>query len=200
MKREVEMSSSSSSIAHVESARSRTLNTALQIALIVGASFLVALCARIYVPIPGTPVPLTVQNFAVLLVGLALGRRRGFAALALYLAEGAAGMPVFSPHGPGGIAQILGPTGGYLIAYPFVAGLVGYLSERGTLTFLRAALAAFAGEVLLFACGISWLYVWTHSLARALAFGLYWFVFAEILKVMFAAGAVRTWHALFPRE
>jgi biotin transport system substrate-specific component len=191
---------SSSSAVHIAGARSRTHGAALQVALIVGASFFVAFCARIYIPLPGTPVPLTVQNFGVLLVGLALGSKRGFAALALYLAEGISGIPVFSPHGPGGIAQILGPTGGYLIAYPFVAGLVGYLSERGKLTFLRAASAAFAGEVLLFAHGVSWLYVWTHSLARALAFGLYWFVFAEIIKVLVAAGVVRSWHAVFPRD
>ena len=190
----------SSSAAQVASARSRSLDFALQIATIVGASFFVAFCARIYVPIPGTPVPLTVQNFAVLLVGLALGSRRGFAALALYLAEGAAGMPVFSPHGLGGIAQILGPTGGYLIAYPFVAGLVGYIFERGKQTFARAGLAAIAGEILLFASGISWLYVWTHSLSRALSFGLYWFIFAEVIKVMLAAGTVRSWQTLFSRD
>jgi biotin transport system substrate-specific component len=190
----------SSSAAQVASARSRSLDIALQIAIIVGASFFVAFCARIYVPIPGTPVPLTVQNFAVLLVGLALGSRRGFAALALYLAEGAAGMPVFSPHGLGGIAQILGPTGGYLIAYPFVAGLVGYIFERGKQTFARAGLAAIAGEILLFASGISWLYVWTHSLSRALSFGLYWFIFAEVIKVMLAAGTVRSWQTLFSRD
>ena len=186
--------------AQVASARSRSLDGALQIATLVGASFFVAFCARIYFPIPGTPVPLTIQNFAVLLVGLALGSRRGFAALALYLAEGAAGMPVFSPHGPGGIAQILGPTGGYLIAYPFVAGVVGYLFERGKASFARATLAAIAGETLLFAGGISWLYVWTHSLARALSFGLYCFIFAEIIKIMLAAGTVRSWQALFSRE
>ncbi len=190
----------SSSAAQVASARSRSLDIALQIAIIVGASFFVAFCARIYVPIPGTPVPLTVQNFAVLLVGLALGSRRGFAALALYLAGGAAGMPVFSPHGLGGIAQILGPTGGYLIAYPFVAGLVGYIFERGKQTFARAGLAAIAGEILLFASGISWLYVWTHSLSRALSFGLYWFIFAEVIKVMLAAGTVRSWQTLFSRD
>jgi biotin transport system substrate-specific component len=190
----------SSLAAQVASARSRSLDVALQIATIVGASFFVAFCARIYVPIPGTPVPLTVQNFAVLLVGLALGSRRGFAALALYLAEGAAGMPVFSPHGLGGIAQILGPTGGYLIAYPFVAGLVGYIFERGKQTFARAGLAAIAGEILLFASGISWLYVWTHSLSRALSFGLYWFIFAEVIKVMLAAGTVRSWQTLFSRD
>ena len=184
------------SATQVANPRSRALEIASQIAIVVSASIFVALCARIYIPLPGTPVPLTVQNLGVLLVGLALGSRRGFAALALYLAEGAMGMPVFSPHGVGGIAQILGPTGGYLLAYPFVAALTGYIFERGKPVFARAALACVAGEALLFTFGISWLYVLTHSFAKALSFGLYWFIFAEVLKIMFAAGAVRGWQAL----
>ncbi len=190
----------SSSATQVVSSRNRALEIATQIAIVVLASFFVALCARIYIPLPGTPVPLTVQNFGVLLVGLALGSRRGFAALALYLAEGAIGMPVFSPHGLGGIVQILGPTGGYLIAYPFVAGLTGYIFEHGKRTFNRALLACFAGEILLFSCGILRLYSLTHSLARALTFGLYWFIFAEAIKMMIAAGAVRSWRALSTRD
>ena len=190
----------SSSATQVASPRNRAVEIASQIAIVVAASFFVAICARIYIPLPGTPVPLTVQNLGVLLVGLALGSRRGFAALALYLAEGATGLPVFSPHGLGGIAQILGPTGGYLIAYPFVAALTGYIFERGKPTFARAAFASLAGEVLLFTFGISWLYVLTHSLARALSFGFYWFIFAEVIKIMLAAGAVRSWQALFARH
>src|SRR6267154_1980379 len=98
---------------------SRRLDIALQVAMVIGASFFIAFCARVSLPIPGTPVPLSLQNFGVLLVGLALGSRRGFAALTLYLLEGAAGMPVFSPFGPGGVLRIIGPTGGYLMAYPF---------------------------------------------------------------------------------
>jgi biotin transport system substrate-specific component len=188
------------SATQVVSPRSRALEIASQIAIVVSASLFVALCARIYIPLPGTPVPLTVQNLGVLLVGLALGSRRGFAALALYLAEGAMGVPVFSPHGLGGIAQIVGPTGGYLIAYPFVAAITGYIFERGKPKFARAAVACLAGEVLLFSFGISWLYVLTHSFAKALSFGLYWFIFAEILKIMFAAGAVRGWQALTARK
>src|SRR5574337_348268 len=74
-----------------------------RVGLVISASLLVALAARVSLPLPFTPVPLTLQNFAVLLVGLLLGRRAGFAALVLYLAEGAAGLPVFSPMGPGGI-------------------------------------------------------------------------------------------------
>jgi biotin transport system substrate-specific component len=163
-----------------------------QIALVIGASLFVALCARITIPIPGTPVPLTLQNFGVLLVGLLLGPRRAFAALVVYLAEGASGLPVFNPAGPGGIAQLFGPTGGYLMAYPFVASLAGFLFERGRKTLARAATAGIIAEVLLFAVGLSWLAIWTGSFKKAIFYGLYWFVFAEIIKVLLAAGvAVR---------
>src|SRR5215468_6134616 len=119
----------------------RALHWAQQAAIVGGASLFVALCARVTLPLPFTPVPLTLQNFGVLMVGLCLGSRRGFAALALYLAEGLMGLPVFNPAGPGGIAQLLGPTGGYLLAYPFVAGIAGWLFERGRKTFARAAAA-----------------------------------------------------------
>ncbi|HTJ88426.1 MAG TPA: biotin transporter BioY [Terriglobales bacterium] len=190
----------SQSLTQVAERRSGALDIARQAALVIGASLFVAVCAHIYLPLPGTPVPLTVQNLAVLLVGLSLGSRRGFLAMALYLAEGASGLPVFSPTGPGGIAQLIGPTAGYLIAYPFVAALAGFIFERGKPTFSRAAIAAISGEILLFASGISWLYVLTHSLARAISLGLYWFIFAEIMKVMLAAGAVNTWRRFFPRS
>jgi biotin transport system substrate-specific component len=106
---------------------SRTSEWAKQAAIVIGASLFVALCARVTVPLPFTPVPLTLQNFGVILVGLLLGSRRGFAALAVYLMEGAMGMPVFNPAGPGGIAQILGPTGGFLMAYPLVAFVAGWI-------------------------------------------------------------------------
>ena len=168
-------------------ANDRALEWAKQIALVVGASLFVALCARITVPLPFTPVPLTLSNFGVLLVGLLLGPSRGFAALALYLAEGASGLPVFNPAGPGGIAQLLGPTGGYLMAYPFVAALAGYVFERGRSTFARAVSAGLIAEVLLFAIGLTWLSLWTHSVAQAFRFGLYWFLFAEVIKIFFAA-------------
>src|SRR5579862_748555 len=164
------------------------LDAAKQVALVVGASLFVALCARVTLPLPFTPVPLTLQNFGVLLVGLTLGSRRGFAALALYLAEGMAGLPVFNPTGLGGIAQLIGPTGGYLLAYPFVAAVAGYLSERGSRSFIRFALASVAGEVVLFTCGLAWLSVLTHSFKLAVQYGLAVFVFAEVVIVMAAAG------------
>jgi biotin transport system substrate-specific component len=174
------------------------LETSRQVALVVGASVVVALCARIYIPLtPLTPVPLTMQNMGVLLVGMMLGSRRGFAALVLYLVEGMAGLPVFSPTGPGGAAQLFGITGGFLLVYPFVAFLAGYIFERGSkhgaTSFLRAAVAGLLAEILLFAGGLTWLYIFTHSLAKAAYLGLYWFLAAEVIKVMLAAGIANRW-------
>jgi biotin transport system substrate-specific component len=173
-------------------AQDRLAEGGKQIAIVIGASLFVALCARITLPIPGNPVPLTLQNFGVLLVGLLLGPRRAFAAMILYLAEGAAGLPVFNSAGPGGTLQLFGLTGGYLLAYPFVAALAGFLFERGRKSFARAAAAGIVAEIVLFAIGISWLAIATGSFKKAIFFGLYWFVFAEVIKVLLAAAvAVR---------
>jgi len=176
------------------SIESRPWSLATQMAMVVSASLFVAVCARVSVPLPFTPVPLSLSNFGVLLVGLTMGSRRGFAALALYLMEGASGLPVFSHPGLGGVAQLLGPTAGYLWAYPLVAFTAGWIlertdtdKERTDKTFARAAFAGVAAEILLFASGLTWLAVLTHSFATAFMFGLYWFFFAEIIKVLFAA-------------
>jgi biotin transport system substrate-specific component len=185
-----------SAIQTLATPQERVLEASRQVALVVGASLVVALCARITIPLmPLTPVPLTVQNFGVLLVGLLLGSRRGFAALVLYLMEGAVGLPVFSASTVGlhGMAQILGPTGGFLMVYPFVAFLAGYIFERGTRSFLRAATAGFLAEILLFAGGLTWLYAFTLSLAKAAYLGLYWFLAAEVIKVMVAAAIATRW-------
>ncbi len=163
-------------------------------ALIVGATMFVALCAHVTIPLmPLTPVPLTMQNLGVLVVGLSLGSRRGFAAMVLYLVEGMAGLPVFNPTGPGGVVQLFGITGGFLLVYPFVAFIAGYVFESGSKSFLRAALAGLLAEIALFAGGLSWLYLFTHSLAKAAYLGLYWFVAAEVIKIMFAAGIAKRW-------
>lgn len=176
---------------------SRSMEWAKQAGIVIGASLFVALCARVTIPLPFTPVPLTLQNFGVLAVGLMLGSRRGFAALALYLAEGAAGLPVFNPAGLGGIAQIIGPTGGFLMAYPLVAFATGWVYEkfpaRKAGRFACAALSAVAGELVLFAGGLGWLALETHSVALAIRLGLYWFVFAEVIKVLMAAGVAGRW-------
>jgi biotin transport system substrate-specific component len=190
-----------SAIHTISSPQDRALEASRQVALVVGASLVVALCARITIPLmPLTPVPLTVQNLGVLLVGLLLGSRRGFAALALYLVEGSVGLPVFNPTGPGGIAQLLGPTGGFLMVYPFVAFLAGYVFERGTKNFLRATVAGFLAEILLFAGGLTWLFVFTHSLAKAAYLGLYWFLAAEVVKVMLAAGIASRWRRIAVKQ
>jgi biotin transport system substrate-specific component len=163
------------------------------IALVVSASLFVALCARITVPLPFTPVPLTLQNFGVLLVGLTLGPRRAFAAIVLYLAEGSMGLPVFNPAGLGGVAQLLGPTGGYLMAYPAVAAVAGWIFARYRLIaagsrYAAAFIGATIAEALLFVCGVAWFMQVTHlGAGRAVQLALYPFVLAEVIKVMTAA-------------
>lgn len=176
-------------------APSRSVEWAKQAGIVIAASLFVAVCARVTVPLPFTPVPLTMQNFGVLAVGLMLGSRRGFAALALYLAEGAMGLPVFSPSIlGGGIAQLLGPTGGFLMAYPLVAFVAGWIYEKsGARQFAWAALSSVAAELVLFAGGLSWLALQTHSIALAIRLGFYWFIFAEVIKVLMAAAVASRW-------
>lgn len=183
-----------SAVQALSTPQERLLSSLRQIAIVISASVFVAVCARVTIPLlPLTPVPLTVQNFAVVLVGLLLGSRRGFAAMTLYLIEGISGLPVFNPTGPGGIAQLFGVTGGFLLAYPFVAFVAGWVFERGNRTFARAAVAGVLAEVLLFAGGLAWLYGFTQSLAKAAYFGLYWFLAAEVIKIMVAAGIASRW-------
>lgn len=158
-----------------------------QFTIVLSASLFIAICARVTLPLPFTPIPLTLQNFGVLLVGLALGPRRAFIALVMYLLEGASGLPVFNPIGPGGLAQLIGPTGGYLMAYPFVA-LAAALGAGDTKNFGRTMLSAVGAELLLFAAGIGWFSFVAHMPpAKALTFTLYPFAFAEIIKIMTAA-------------
>lgn len=168
-----------------------------QLLIVIGASLFVGLCARLSLPLPFTPVPLTMANFGVLAVGLTLGSRRGFAALCLYLLEGAAGLPVFSAGALGAI-HFFGPTGGYLMSYPLVAFLAGFIAERGARTFLRTAIASIIAESALFVLGVSWLAAMAHvSIGQAVQFGLYPFVFAEVIKVMSAAGVARKLQRFF---
>ena len=173
----------------------RRMEWARRASIVIAASLFVALCARVSVPLPFTPIPLTLQNFGVLTVGLLLGSRRGFAALTLYLVEGAFGFPVFSPAILGsGITHLLGPTGGFLMAYPLVAFIAGYIYEHSSRRFAWAALSAVVAELVLFVGGLSWLAVLTHSVSLALRYGLYWFVFAEVIKVLMAAAVAARWH------
>jgi biotin transport system substrate-specific component len=132
------------------------------VASIVLATAVVAICAHISVPLGFTPVPITMQSFAVILLGLVFGPGPAFACLALYLMEGAMGLPVFSPHGPGGMAQLLGPTGGYLLSYPFAAALASLLYRRGGRRFWSGLVSGLVSSGLILACGFVWLALATH--------------------------------------
>jgi len=172
----------------VEHSRSQSISR--NVALIVGGALLMDILGRFSVPLPFSPVPLTLANFGVLLIALSIGSRRAAAAMVLYLAQGAAGFPVFSPAGPGGIAQLIGPTGGYLISYPAAAFVAGWIAEHGRRTIPRMSIAAIMGEVLLFAGGIAWLMTIAHVPFRHAAYwGFYPFAFFEIIKIMTAVAA-----------
>jgi biotin transport system substrate-specific component len=149
-----------------------------------------AILARFSMPLPSTPVFLTLSNLGVLFIALTLGSRRAAAAMILYIAEGAMGLPVFSNGGLGGVTQILGPTGGYLMAYPLAAFVAGWIAERGQRSVVRFSVAAIVGEVVLFAGGIAWLMSLTGvPLSQAANWGVYPFAFAEIIKVMSTVAA-----------
>ncbi len=159
--------------------------------IILGGTLLAALCAHIVLPLYFTPVPLSLQPLPVLLLGLLLSPRLAGATMAIYLAEGAIGLPVFAPGTAafGGIAHLFGPTGGYLLAYPAAALLISYLWRRTRRGFVPALLAAAAGDLLIFTCGALWLAVWTHASAPAnLVMGVIPFLPGDALKIAAAAG------------
>jgi biotin transport system substrate-specific component len=158
---------------------------------VVSASALVAICAHIAVPLGFTPVPVTMQTFAVLLLGLLFGPGPAFACLALYLMEGAVGLPVFSPHGPGGLAQMLGPTGGYLLSYPFAAALASVLYRRGRRSLVAAVAAAGLASLLILAAGATWLALLTHAkFSVVFAQSVAPFLPGDAIKILAAAACV----------
>lgn len=159
--------------------------------LLVGASLFIALLAQIRVPLPFTPVPITGQTLAVLLVGAALGSRRGAAAVLLYLAEGLAGLPVFAGGGAG-LAHLLGPTGGYLVGFVAAAWVAGRLAEQGWDRRGRTAWLVFLlAEVALYLPGLAWLALYVGP-QRVLALGLYPFVVGDLLKMALAGALLPT--------
>jgi biotin transport system substrate-specific component len=183
------------SLLHVIAARS-DLSTASRAGAILFVTVLTAIAAQISIPLPFTPVPFTLQPMIVLLGGAALGARAGMASQLLYLAAGIAGLPVFaaSPLLPQGFARLLGPTGGYLMSYPFAAFLTGMLADRGfDRRYISSVLAMAAGLIVIFTCGVAWM-AWGTALGldRALRAGLYPFIPADILKVLLAATVLPT--------
>ena len=160
-----------------------------EIVLILGGSLVVALSAQAEIPLAFTRVPITGQTFGVLLVGMALGSERGAAAMALYLVQGAAGLPVFAGGGLG-LTWLLGPTGGYLWSYPVAAWAVGRLAERGwDRRPSTTVLAMLAGNALIYLFGLPWLATFVGS-DRVWMSGLLPFIPGDIVKVALAAAAL----------
>jgi biotin transport system substrate-specific component len=170
-------------LADVAMPRAGLLRNAL---LVVAASVVTALAARIAIPVPWSPVPVTGQTFAVLLCGAVLGARRAFLAQTLYLAEGAMGLPVFA-GGAAGFPIFAGPTGGYLLAFPFAAALTGALAERGwDRRFVTMLAAMLLGSTVIFALGLIQLGRFVPQ-AQLLGAGLLPFVPGDLLKSALAA-------------
>jgi biotin transport system substrate-specific component len=163
--------------------------------LVVSFSIFVALCAQISFRLPNTPVPVTLQTLGVLLTGATLGSRRGGLALLTYLAEGAAGLPVFA-EGYGGIARLIGPTAGYLWSFPIAASITGWLCEKGLdRTFTTSALAMLPGSVSIYLLGVPWLaLVLKLSLPVALTTGMLPFLLGDVIKLFVASALLpATW-------
>jgi biotin transport system substrate-specific component len=153
---------------------------------VIGFAATMALAAQIAIPIPGTPVPFTLQPLAVVLAGMMLGPAAGAASMVLYLLAGAVGLPVFSPIGAPGILRLLGPTGGYLLAAPAAAAVAGLVAMRAP-KFAGRLLAAFLGIATLYLGGVAQLELLTGSLERAAAMGSAPFILADLGKVVVAA-------------
>jgi biotin transport system substrate-specific component len=165
--------------------------TPLRAAVVVLAASLTALAAQFTTAVPFTAVPFTLTPIAVLLTGAVLGSRLGALSQVLYVGAGLMGLSVFSPSAtlPPGLLRVLGPTGGYIMAYPLAAFVAGWLSERGWDRRYLSSLAAMAvGLLVIYAGGVSWLAVaFLHSFGGALTAGLVPFVVLDVLKLIAVA-------------
>ena len=153
---------------------------------ILGFAVALALASQVAIPIPGTPVPITLQPLVVVLAGMWLGPIAGAASMILHLAAGAVGLPVFSPYGAPGLARFFGPTGGYLLAYPIAAFVAGAVSLRAR-SLLGRWVAALAGTTVLLLGGLTQLAVLTGSLSMALPLAVHPFVALDAVKALVAA-------------
>jgi biotin transport system substrate-specific component len=157
---------------------------------------LTIIAAQVSIQLPFTPVPFTFQPMVVLVGAAALGSRLGAASQIAYLALGLLGLPVFaaSPVLPQGFARLLGPTGGYLMAYPLAAFTAGWLAERGfDRRYFTAVIAMLCGLAVVFAGGVSWLTLFAQparGFSAALAVGFYPFIAADFMKLLIAAGVM----------
>ena len=155
--------------------------------LIVLGTLFVAALAQIEIPLPFTPVPITGQTFGVLLVGAALGSKRGAAALISYLVLGTIGLPFFA-GGAHGVNILIGATGGYLIGFIIAAFVIGFLAERGLERSVRTSLIPFlVGTFIIYVCGIAWLTAILGSFSKALMAGLLPFLIGDAIKLIAAS-------------
>ena len=197
-----EISNGASSWVHISAEKPAWLRAMRPVAIVLCGSAFVAVCARIALPLFFTPVPLSLAPFPVLLLGLLLRPRLAAATLAVYLAEGAMGLPVFGPTAatPSGLAHLIGPTGGYLMAYPLAAALIAFLFRQvpwGKRGFATAALSAAAGALLILLAGAAWLSLLSHlSLIAALQPAVFPFLPGDALKVIAAASLAAGWARL----
>ncbi len=171
--------------------------------IVLAGSALAALCAHLSIPLYFTPVPLTLAPFAVLFLGLVLSPRLAAATLGTYLVAGALGLPVFAPTPIpiGGIAHLLGPTGGYLLCYPLAAALISFLWRRTRRGFAAALLSAAAGDLAILLCGALWISVLTHAPAHsAFALAVIPFLPGDALKIIAAAALVTGFQRLRRRN
>lgn len=157
------------------------------ITLVLLGSWLIALFAQIEIPLPFSPVPITGQTFAVLLVGALLGSKRGAAAMLAYITQGAAGLPFFA-GGASGFGILTGATAGYLVGFIVAAYVVGLLAERGMERNFKTSIVPFlVGTVIIYAFGVTWLSTVVGSFGKAVELGLVPFIVGDVLK-MLAAG------------
>ncbi len=171
-------------------------NRVVNTVLILGASWIIAFSAQISIIVPFSPVPITGQTLAVLLAGLILGKKLGTAAVAFYLAQGAAGLPIFA-GGKSGLVVLLGPTGGYLFGFLAAAYIVGMLSElRYKRSLIQASTALVIGNVIIYFCGLAWLARFVGE-SQVLQLGLYPFLIGDLLKVVLGIVLIGGSSALF---
>ena len=167
-------------------ALSLTRDARLTVVGVFGFAIALAAASQVAIPLPGTPVPFTLQPMIVVLAGLMLGPSAGATSMLLYLAVGALGVPVFTPVGAPGVARLLGPTGGYLLAYPFAAYVAGVVARRAP-SFVGRFGAALAGMAMIFVGGVAQLTVLTGSASQAMAIGLTPFALFDVAKAFCAA-------------
>ena len=167
------------------------------LALVLGGSLFIVLSSQVAVPLPFSPVPVTGQTLAVLLVGITLGSRRGALSVLLYLVQGILGLPVFA-GGAFGVARLVGPTGGYLWGFALAAFVAGLLAEHGWGRRMHSSLIAMlVGNATIYFLGVVWLARFV-GIERVLPLGLYPFIAGDLIKVALATFTLAAGHKILP--